>query len=390
MQRKIPETQKGTVPIVYRPDRDRWQLTIHDGGKRSRTLHKTQDGAEKAWRAHCHRKKLHGSQADNFSADQLREFAEARRIVPGVDLRLVAQFYRHHHPEGEEILSVSDAVAAYLEHQARKSLSRRHADALRLHCEAFALSFTGRPVRSITGNDVLGWLQALKVEPRTARNYAGSLSAFFNWVERRGMVQVSPAKSIHETDLPAPIRRDKGVLTVDQCAALMDYLAAHYPRYIPWHALQLFAGIRRAEVGRMDWSMIDINAKVVTLPGWKDGKRIVKTGDDWALHDLPANLWQWLAAFPGNGRIRVPGNETMERIRRDELPLIGIPSWPQNAMRHTFCTMLMSFHGDAAKVANWSRHANPSQLYRSYVAKLVSRDEARRFCSITVPPRSAP
>jgi integrase len=51
-------------------------------------------------------------------------------------------------------------------------------------------------------------------------------------------------------------------------------------------------------------------------------------------------------------------------------------------MRHTFCTMLMSLYGDAAKVATWSRHANASQLYRSYVAKLVSRDEAKRFTAI--------
>lgn len=29
-----------------------------------------------------------------------------------------------------------------------------------------------------------------------------------------------------------------------------------------------------------------------------------------------------------------------------------------------------------------SRHTNASQLYRSYVARLVSREEAGRFCSI--------
>lgn len=44
--------------------------------------------------------------------------------------------------------------------------------------------------------------------------------------------------------------------------------------------------------------------------------------------------------------------------------------------------MLMSLHGDASKVANWSRHRNTAQLYRSYVAKLVSREEAERFTGI--------
>jgi integrase len=175
---------------------------------------------------------------------------------------------------------------------------------------------------------------------------------------------------------------------------MMLYLEMERPKYIPWHALQLFAGIRRAEVGRLRWEWIDLDAKTITLPGWSEGKRVVKTGDDWALHDLPASLWQWLQAYPGTGKIRVPGNVTVEAMRQKDFPKLGIPEWPQNAMRHTFCTMLMSLHGDAAKVANWSRHTNAAQLYRSYVAKLVSRDEAGRFCriapAISPRPQTAP
>lgn len=178
MNRKTPRTRSGTVPILHLPDRDRWQLTIHADGKRKRTYHETEAEAEKAWKDHCAHLKRFGTNAAQFSPEDLREFAEARRILPGVD------------------------------------------------------------------------------------------------------------------------------------------------------------------------------------------------------------LWDWLGAFRGEGKIRVPGNETMERIRRDELPKVGIPVWPQNALRHTFCTMLMSLHGDAAKVANWSRHTNASQLYRSYVARLVSREEAGRFCGI--------
>jgi hypothetical protein len=74
------------------------------------------------------------------------------------------------------------------------------------------------------------------------------------------------------------------------------------------------------------------------------------------------------------------GNVTVADAVADfsRLP-VPIPQWPKNAMRHTFCTMLMSLHGDAAKVANWSRHTSPRELYQSYVARLVSKAEARRF-----------
>jgi integrase len=383
--KKTPTTRSGTVPIKYITALDRWQLTIFTAGKRKRSYFETATEADKAWRSHCAHLKRFGSGSVNYSPDDLIELSEARRIVPGVDLREAAKFYALHHPEGASESTVSEAVAAFLEHQRGKSLSARYVAGIGQHVETFALGFGSHQVRSITGNAILIWLNELNLDARTVRNYAGSIGAFFNWCHRRNLIAVSPAASIGANDLPSPRPKPKGVLTVDQCAAMMEYIGAKYPKYAPWHALQLFAGIRRAEVARMKWDWIDLDAKVITLPGWTEhGERVVKTGDDWALHDLPANLWSWLERFQGSGKMKAPGSITIERWRSDAFTELKapIPSWPQNAMRHTFCTMMMSLHGDAAKVATWSRHTNAAQLYRSYVAKLVSRDEATRFCQI--------
>jgi integrase len=283
---------------------------------------------------------------------------------------------------------VEEAFDEFIAAQEVRGLSKRHLSGLRHHVGLFAESARQRQIRSITGNAVLDWLASLPLDARTVANYHGSLCNFFNWCERRGLVAKAPTLSIHEGDLPRLKPKPKGVLSVDQCAAMMAWIDCNAPKYAPWHALQLFAGIRRAEVGRMQWSWIDLDARVITLPGWTEGgERVVKTGDDWALHDLPENLWAWLRKHQGDGKIAIPGNDTVEVWRGEEFPKIGIPEWPKNAMRHTFCTMLMSLHGDAAKVATWSRHANASQLYRSYVAKLVSLEEAGRFVGI-LPDRS--
>lgn len=390
----MPTNRNGTVPIAYLADRDRWQLTIHADGKRKRTFHATEKAALAEWSRHCHRLRRFGVDSGDYSPADHAEFREAKRIVDGADLRDVAAFWRLHHPEGQECVTLPDAASAFLEAQKGKGLADRYLAGLSQHVESFAACFPARNVASISGNDLLDWLRALRLDPRTVRNYSGSLRAFFAWCRRRGLVSISPADSIHDADLPSPRPKPKGVLTVDQCAALMRYLETERPKYVPWHALQLFAGIRRAEVGRLRWDWIDLDAETITLPGWSEGSRVVKTGDDWVLHDLPANLWDWLRAFRGEGRIPVPGNVTVEAMRSVDLPKIGIAEWPKNAMRHTFCTMLMSLHGDAAKVANWSRHTNAAQLYRSYVARLVSREEAGRFCGIapatSPPPQTAP
>lgn len=380
----------GRVPVTFKPRRNKWELNIYHDGKRLRTLHETEEDALKVWNAHCQKLKRHGTHGEMLSKGEGLEFIEAKRIVPEVDLRDVARFYRHHHPEGASLMSVGGAAEEFLGRERLKGLSRRHADGLRRPVTLFAETHGDRQLRSITGNETLDWLNQLPHAPRTVANYRDSLANFFNWCRRREFVKESPLEKVAVIDLPEVKPKPKGVLTVDQAKAMMEYLDLHAPKYVPWHALQLFAGIRRAEVGRMDWDWIDIEAKTVTLPGWREEQtgsvvRVVKTGDDWVLHDLPENLWTWLGKHRSAGRIKVPGNDTVEKLHGEVFPeqlTPPIPKWPQNAMRHTFCTMMISLHGDAAKVANWSRHSSPKQLYKSYVAKLVSKVEAKRFCSI--------
>ena len=378
---KPQTTRAGTVPIKFRLDRQKWELTIHRNGKRSRKLYDTEAAANKAWSRHCLQVKTHGDNA--VSAEEIREFLEARRIVSQKDLRDVARFYAEHHPEGAESILVSEAWERFQAEKETQGLSARHLETLRYHVQRFTGDYGGLTVRAVSAAHIREHLLSLGLDARTVKNFRGSLANFFNWCKRRKLCTAAPTDGIEDADLPAVRPKPKGALSVDQSIAMMARIEANHPELVAWHALQLFAGIRRAEVGRMTWSMIDLERETLTLPGWNaEGDRIVKTGDDWVLHDLPANLWQWLRAYRGEGRVTSPSVELLDRIRADELPAVGIANWPKNALRHTFCTMMMSLHGDATKVATWSRHTNVAQLYRSYVAKLVSREEARGFTEI--------
>lgn len=382
MKKQGPKTRAGTVPIKFRPDRQKWEVTIHHNGKRSRKLYPSETAANKAWSRHCLAVKAHGDNA--VSAEEIREFLEARRIVSQKDLRDVARFYLEHHPKGAESILVSEAWERFKAEKETQGLSDRHLETLRYHVQRFVGDYGGLTVRAVSAAHIREHLLSLGLDARTVKNFRGSLANFFNWCKRRELCEVSPTDGIEDADLPAVRPKSKGVLSVDQSAAMMAHIEANHPELVAWHALQLFAGIRRAEVGRMTWDMIDLERETLTLPGWNaDGDRIVKTGDDWVLHDLPANLWEWLRAYRGKDGMTIPTAEEIKELRTVTLPkLFKLPKWPSNCLRHTFATMMMSLHGDAAKVATWSRHTNVAQLYRSYVAKLVSRDEAGRFVGI--------
>ena len=383
---KIPTTRSGTIPVKWIESRQRWQLTIYREGKKTRKFFKDKTKALETWSAHKKREEVLGLGIEYRPSDH-QELIEARRLIPGVDLRDAARFYLDHCMKGVKGVSIDDAVMDFMDHQSERGLSDSHLSALENHCEAFAIAATGKLTSQIEGNEVLSWLRSIKAEPRTVWNYHGSLNTFFQWCVRRKLVVKSPMDDIYKDDLPTIPKRPKPVLSVDQASAMMECLKSDYPEIVPWHALQLFAGLRRAEVLRMDWQWIDLEKRTITLPGWQESQdkslqRIVKTGDDWVLHDLPANLWKWLSEFKSEGRIARPGQP--EKLHGEVFPALSSPidPWPQNGMRHTFCTMMLSLHGDAAKVANWSRHDSPRQLYKSYVAKLVSKSEAERYFSI--------
>jgi len=393
MEKTSPQTNRfGKIPVRFIKSRDRWQLTIWADGKRKRSFYRSEKEALEKWGKHCRRIKKFGTDSASYSPEDHREFAEAKRLISGVDLRDAARFYLMHHPEDVREATVSDAVEQFIEQQQKRGLSKKHIVGLTSHTEAFAATFGHLSTPEINSNRVLKWLTDLArhQKPRTVWNYHGSLSTFFYWCVRRKLMASSPMDGIARSDLPTIPVRPKGVLSVDQSCAVMAYLNKSDELYVPWHALQLFAGIRVAELNRLTWDSIDLKTETITLVGWREDdegnlSRVVKTGDDWVLHDLPKNLWQWLKKYKGEGRIAVPGSSTVTRLRTKEFPKLKTPveKWPQNAMRHTFCTMMISLHGDAVKVCNWSRHTNPRQLYKSYVAKLVSRAEAKRYFSIS-------
>jgi len=139
-------------------------------------------------------------------------------------------------------------------------------------------------------------------------------------------------------------------------------------------ALGAFAGLRDAEIKRLDWAEVDRARKhiEITAVKAKSAKRRIVP--------IQANLAAWLRPYSEKmGRV-VPDRYRgkIERLRK----AAGLTRWPNNGLRHSFASYRLAAIHDAPRVASELGHTSPQMLYSTY-REVVIPEEAERYWKIT-------
>src|SRR4029077_19802557 len=100
---------------------------------------------------------------------------------------------------------------------------------------------------------IKGWLRSLNVGPVTQNKYRRLVIYLFNVAMQCGYAQSNPATGTSKEDEPDG---EVGILTVDQARSLLESAS---PEILPCIAIGLFAGLRRSEIERLDYSALDFN-----------------------------------------------------------------------------------------------------------------------------------
>jgi integrase len=146
----------------------------------------------------------------------------------------------------------------------------------------FAEKFNGQMVATITSAEIDDWLRSLKVSPVTRNHYRRLIVLAFNFAVQRGYAAGNPAEKTAKAKEP---KAEIGILTVTQASVLLEKAA---PEILPYIAIGLFAGLRRAEIERLDWSEIDFDSGLIQVKAEKAKgarKRFVT---------MQPNLREWL------------------------------------------------------------------------------------------------
>jgi integrase len=315
----------------------------------------------------------HGREAVALSQREMSEFITARKklaeygemIMDAVNFRVnYLQRVRRH---GITVAQLADEIIQAKRKDGRSAVYLRD---LRYRLSRFVQDFGNRAIAGITVDELDGWLRALPFSPQARTNYRTIVGLLFNHAESRGILDFNP---IRRTMKPKLVDKAPEIFIVDELRALLETAQRTEPSVLPMLAIGAFAGLRDAEIKRLDWSEVDLargHVEVKAAKAKSARRRIVP---------IQPNLMEWLRPYSEMTGQLVPvaARGKIERVRK----AAGLTRWPINGLRHSFASYRLALIHDAPRVAAELGHTTPQLLYSAY-RELVVPAEAERYWKI--------
>ena len=234
----------------------------------------------------------------------------------------------------------------------------------------FSADFGERQIAGITVEELDNWLRNLDCGPKSRANFRANVGVMFSYAERRRVIDSNP---VLRTAQPKLVDKPPEIFSVDELAALLHAALSNAPDVVPMLAIGAFAGLREAEIKRLDWSEVDQRRGHIEVKSSKAKsarRRII---------EMQPNLRDWLRPYAGMTGAVVPVNarKKLDAIRKDA----GLTRWPKNGFRHSFASYRLAATHDAPRVASELGHTSPHMLYSTY-RELVLPEEAQRYWQI--------
>ena len=306
-------------------------------------------------------------------ADAVSTLKQALSIVGGdlSNVIVAARFYKAKH-KTIIAMRVSDVVNELIELKEQRGASKRYLRDLGGRLRKFADAFQ-KNIGDVSTHEIQQWLDSAKAEngtrlsPTSYGNYRQVLHLLFSHAMARGYCAgPNPVEGVEKLKVK---RGDTLIFKPDEIARL---LAAARPQFLPTLAIGSFAGLRSAELERLEWSDIDLKQRFIVLASVKTktrSRRVVPMTD---------NLFDWLQPFAGSkGKVWRSG--WLYKEQQDCARAAGV-KWKANALRHSFCSYRLAMIQDAAKVS--LEAGNSPQMVFQHYNQLVTPQDAERWFAV--------
>jgi integrase len=318
----------------------------------------------------------YGIASVSFNERHRAEYLEcAEALQPfGVTIRDAVNFFVPHLKAIKRSCTAAQLVYELLRVKEADGASKRYLSDLRSRLNHFSEIFDGKAIAEITSKELDEWLRSLsdketgkRLSPITRNNFRRLLIVAFNFARDRNYCTENPAR---KTAKAKAIQTPIGILSVDETARLLENAPAGV---VPYIAIGAFAGLRRAELERLDWSEVDLESNLieVTAKNAKSARR--------RFVRIQPNLARWLQPYRClSGNVTPAEYRELLDIAREAAK---INDWPQNALRHGFASYYLARFNNAGALALELGHASAHLVFQHY-RQLVRPKEADRYWKI--------
>jgi len=302
------------------------------------------------------------------------EWLAARRIVRDCSLIEAVRFYEANRRDFLPVKPVEEVAAEFLRSRIAGGGSKAYITSAR--------NVTGRfvkacplPISEITVQRIDKYLREMKGVSSTTRNSNRRIIVtMFSFAKRQGYLHPDRKTA---AQLSATYKAPDKKVTIFTPEEMEKLLLAALGRIFPVIAIGGFAGIRTAEIQRLDWEDIKWDRGYIEIQGKKAktaARRLVPLSD---------NLKAWLAPW-WNATGKVVSLAAVAGPLSDTALKARIPGgWRQNALRHSYISYRVALTGDVPRTALEAGNS-PAMIFRHY-RELVDEEAAKAWFSIMPP-----
>jgi integrase len=296
-------------------------------------------------------------------------FAKCYELV-GDAMVDAARFFKQHRVDQVTPRLVKEVVKELVENRTGQGGSARYVQDLRNRLDYFAKD-NAVEISAISTADASRWLDQLKVGPRTKKNYRTVLNTLFQYAEAHGYVSkgMNPIAGVERTS-----GKNGGPIEIFTPVEMAALIKAASKELLPVLCLGAFAGMRSAEIERLEWKNVDLPAGLIHVAAEK-----TKTRSRRLVPILP-NLAAWLAPYcRRKGRVWNGTQLDMSVARCAAVKKSGV-AWKNNGLRHSFISYRLAQIQNAAQVSLEAGNS-PGMVFQHY-RELVKPEAATAWFAI--------
>jgi len=299
-------------------------------------------------------------------------YVQMVKHVPEDKLIEALKYYAYRNPADREARTVEEAGDELLELKRNRKASVRYTADLKARLATIAKQFPCN-VDRVTTTDLQKWFDGMDSAPRTIRNFRNTASALFKYAEVRGYLARGENPVLATEKIKT---KSASPIEIYTPAEITKLLAGAPESFKPIIAIQAFAGLRSAEVMRLDWSSVRLDRGHIEVTAQN-----AKTASRRIVPILP-NLAAWLKDHvKTTGLVFETGNASTFNNRQNETATAAGVPWKANALRHSFISYRVAETQNVAQVALEAGNS-PSMIFGHY-RELVTAADAKTWFATT-------